>query len=320
VSGSPPAAPGGRLIAVVDLGTNSTRLLVAEVADGQVNELERRSTVTRLGQGVEASGRLADEAIARVSEALGAYREVIDRLGAQRIVAVATSAMRDAQNGPAFRDEIQERFGIDARTISGDEEARLTFLGATSGRDVASETLVIDIGGGSTEYVVGRAGAEPGFHVSTRMGSVRFSERRPTADPPEHDEMTALAEDVRGVLEQDVAAEIRDRVEHGIAVAGTATTLAAIDQELDPYDPEMVHGYRVSLAACERIVAQLASLPVAERREVTGLHPDRAPTIVAGSVIMLESMRAFGLDEIEVSESDILHGAALAAASEPSGR
>ena len=314
MSGSPPAGSAGMLIAVVDLGTNSTRLLVAEVAGGQVHELARRSTVTRLGQGVEASGRLADEAIARVSEALGTYREVIDRLGAQQIVAVATSAMRDAENGSAFRDEIRERFGIDARTISGDEEARLTFLGATSGRDVASETLVIDIGGGSTEYVVGQAGSEPAFHASTRMGSVRFSERRLTADPPEHDEMTALAEDVRGVLEQDVAAEIRDRVEHGVAVAGTATTLAAIDQELDPYDPEMVHGYRVSLAACERIVAQLASLPVAERRDVTGLHPDRAPTIVAGSVIMLESMRAFGLDEIEVSESDILHGAALAAA------
>jgi exopolyphosphatase/guanosine-5'-triphosphate,3'-diphosphate pyrophosphatase len=298
-------------IAVVDLGTNSTRLLVADVFDGQVRELERRTTITRLGQGVDATGRLADEAIARVSEALAVYREVIDRLGAERIIAVATSAMRDAANGPAFREEIRERFGIDAQTISGDEEARLTFLGATSGRDADSETLVIDIGGGSTEYVTGRAGGDPGFHVSTRMGSVRFTERHLKSDPPEHEELTALAEDARGVIEADVPGEIRGRVEHGIAVAGTATTLAAIDQELDPYDPEKVHGYRVNLGACERIVAQLAALTVAERRHVTGLHPDRAPTIVAGALIMLESMRVFGLDEIEVSESDILHGAAL---------
>lgn len=301
-------------VAVVDLGTNSTRLLVAEVSGGAVRELERRTTVTRLGQGVEATGRLADEAIARVSEALAAYREVIDRLGAQKVIAVATSAMRDAENGPAFRDEIQARFGIDARTISGDEEARLTFLGAGSGRDPGPQALVIDIGGGSTEYVTGRSGGEPDFHVSTRMGSGRFSERHLHTDPPEHDELTALAEDARGVVEGDVRSDVRRGVEHGIAVGGTATTLAAIDQELDPYDPDKVDGYRVSLAACERIVAQLAALPIAERRVVTGLHPDRAPTIVAGAVIMLESMRAFELEEIEISESDILHGAALAAA------
>jgi exopolyphosphatase / guanosine-5'-triphosphate,3'-diphosphate pyrophosphatase len=300
-------------IAVVDLGTNSTRLLVAEVDGGELTEFDRRTTVTRLGQGVEATGRLADEAIARVSEALAAYREVIDRLGAQRIVAVATSAMRDAENGPAFREEIRERFDIDARTISGDEEARLTFLGATTGRDAGPATLVIDIGGGSTEYVTGKAGSDPGFHVSTRMGSVRFTERHLSSDPPEPDEMTALAEDARAVVEGDVPDETRRGVELGIAVAGTATTLAAIDQELDPYDPDRVHGYRVSLSACERIVARLSALTVAERRRVTGLHPDRAPTIVAGAVIMLESMRAFDLEEIEVSEFDILHGAALAA-------
>jgi exopolyphosphatase/guanosine-5'-triphosphate,3'-diphosphate pyrophosphatase len=314
-------APGGggdaRRIAVVDIGTNSTRLLVADVADGEVVELDRRTTVTRLGQGVEATGRLADEAIARVTEALSSYREIIDRLGARQIVAVATSAMRDAENGPAFRDEIRERFGIDARTISGDEEARLTFLGATSGRAAGSQTLVIDIGGGSTEYVTGQAASDPDFHVSTRMGSVRFTERHLSSDPPEHDEMTALAEDVRGVVEADIPPETRRRVEQAIAVAGTATSLAAIDQRLDPYDPDKVHGYQVNIGACERIVAELAALTMAERRQVAGLHPDRAPTIVAGAVILLESMRGFGVDEIEVSETDILHGAALTAPRPP---
>ena len=307
------AGPGQR-VAVVDLGTNSTRLLVADVVDGRLNELERRTTVTRLGQDVEATGRLADEAIARVGEALAAYREVIDRLGAETVVAVATSAMRDAQNGPDFQDHIRERFGIDPRTISGDKEARLTFAGAIGGRstEADAEALVIDIGGGSTEYVTGRARRAPGFHVSTRMGSVRFTERHLRSDPPAPEEMAALADDVRAVLAAELPGEILERVEDGIAVAGTATTLAAIDQQLDPYDPEKVDGYRFNRGAAERIVAQLAALPLDERSRTIGLHPDRAPTIVAGTVIMLESMRAFDLEEIEVSESDLLHGAALA--------
>jgi len=301
-------------VAVVDIGTNSTRLLVAELRDGRVAELDRRTTVTRLGEGLEASGRLSDGAIARVSDALAAYREAIDALGAARVVAVATSAMRDAANGPAFRDEIERRFGIDARTISGDEEARLTFLGATAGREAEAETLVIDIGGGSTEYVTGQPGSDPGFHVSTRMGSVRHSERHLHHDPPGEPELAALAQDARSIVESEVPAGVRDRVGAGIAVAGTATSLAGIDQELDPYDPERVHGYRLSRASCERLVARLAELPLAERRELAGLHPDRAPTIVAGAGILLESMRVFDLDEIEVSENDILHGAALASA------
>jgi exopolyphosphatase / guanosine-5'-triphosphate,3'-diphosphate pyrophosphatase len=300
-------------VAVVDIGTNSTRLLVAEVEHGDLRELERRTTVTRLGEGLEATGRLSDAAIARVSDALAAYREVIDRLGAERTVAVATSAMRDAGNGPDFRDEIQRRFDLDARTISGDEEARLTFLGATAGRDSGAETLVIDIGGGSTEYVVGRPGADPGFHVSTRMGSVRHTERHLHGDPPTEAELAALAEDARAIVESDVPTEIRERVGAGIAVAGTATSLAAIDQELDPYDPERVHGYRLSQASCKRLLTRLAGLTVAERRAVTGLHPDRAPTIVAGAGILLESMHAFDLDDVEISERDILHGAALVA-------
>ncbi len=253
-------------IGVVDLGTNSTRLLVAELQDGRFAELEQRTIVTRLGEGVEATGRLSDDAIARVSEALAAYREVIDRLGAERVVAVATSAMRDAENGSAFRDEIRARFGIDARTISGDEEARLTFLGATAGREAGAETLVIDIGGGSTEYVTGQAGSDPGFHVSTRMGAVRHTERHLHGDPPTAGEMAALAEDVRAIVEAETPADVRERVKEGIAVAGTATNLAAIAQELDPYDPEKVHGYRLGEGTCERIVAELAALTVEARR------------------------------------------------------
>src|SRR5262245_198166 len=288
-------------VAVIDIGTNTTRLLVAEPEDGDIVELERRTTITTLGKGVDATGRLADDAMDRVAEAIAAYREVIDRLGAEPIVAVATSAMRDAENGPAFHDYLKEKYGVDARTISGDEEARLTFLGATAGRNDERETVVIDIGGGSTEYVLGTAGHDPTFHTSTQMGSVRHTERFLRSDPPRPDELQALAADVRATV-PDL------HPEHAIALAGTATSLAAIDGAED------VHGYRLSLAACERISAMLAAMPVGERRNVKGLHPDRAPTIVAGSVILTESIRALGLNGVEISDRDILHGAAAQAA------
>jgi exopolyphosphatase / guanosine-5'-triphosphate,3'-diphosphate pyrophosphatase len=285
------------------------------VEDGALVELERRTTVTRLGQDVDATGLLSEAAIGRVTEAVGRYREYIDRLGAPTVVAIATSAMRDAENGPSFHRTLQERFNIDARTISGEEEARLTFLGATAGRPrEQAETLVIDIGGGSTEYVVGRPGQDPPFYVSTRMGSVRHTERHLEGDPPEPDEIAALSEDAERIVRSALPDAARERVRHAIAVAGTATSLAAIDLELDPYDPHRVHGHRLSVAACERILDRLAALPLAERRKVTGLHPDRAPTIVAGAAILRESIRACGLADVEISEADLLHGAALAAA------
>jgi exopolyphosphatase / guanosine-5'-triphosphate,3'-diphosphate pyrophosphatase len=287
-------------VAVIDIGTNTTRLLVAEVEEGEVVELERRTIITRLGQDVDATGRLADEAMDRVAEAIAGYREVIDRVGAETMVAVATSAMRDSENGPQFHDYLERRFGVDARTISGEEEARLTFLGATAGRKDDRETVVIDIGGGSTEYVLGRAGGEPSFHTSTQMGSGRYTERFLRNDPPQPEEMAAVADAVREMvpgLEAD----------HAIAVAGTATSLAAIDGAEEP------HGYRLTLAACERITSMLAALPVDERRNVRGLHPDRAPTIVAGAVILTESIRSLGLELAEVSDRDLLHGSVLTA-------
>lgn len=301
------------LIAVVDLGTNSTRLLAARVGrDGAVEEVERRTDVTRLGDGVDAAGRLSEEAMQRVHTRLAAYREIADRHGAKRRVAVATSAVRDAENGAAFTESVRQRHGFDVRVISGDEEARLTFLGATLGRDpAAGPVLVFDIGGGSTEYVVGAPGEAPAFHVSTRLGSVRQTERHIRSDPPDAEEMATLAEATAAVIAERVPQEVQTGVDAGVAVAGTATSLAAIDQRLDPYDPARVHGYELSLAAAERMLAMLAALPVAARREVPGLLADRAPTIVAGAVILVESMRAFGLESVEVSEADILHGTAI---------
>lgn len=294
-------------VAVVDLGTNSTRLLVADARDGVLEELERRTTVTRLGEGVDATGRLDAAAIERVHAALTEYRRVIDALGAERVAAVATSAVRDADNGEEFRASLRERFGIDARTIPGDEEAALTFAGATAGRPGGQgPLLVLDIGGGSTEFVTGVAGGEIEFSLSLQLGSVRQTER--------HRELDSLRREVREIVERELPRRVRKGVRAGIAVAGTPTSLAAIDQELEPYDPERVHGYVLSYESCERMLAQLAGLTVEERRRVTGLHPDRAPTIVGGAAILVEAMSVFGLTEIEVSEADILHGAAIAAA------
>jgi exopolyphosphatase / guanosine-5'-triphosphate,3'-diphosphate pyrophosphatase len=298
-------------IAVLDLGTNTTRMLVADVEGGRVRELDRRSEVTRLGEGVDSSGRLAPQAMERVVATVADYRRAIDELGAERTVGVATSAVRDAANGDELLARLRDELGIEARAISGDEEARLTFVGATSGRSHAGPVLVLDIGGGSTEFVVGEPGAEPSFHVSTRAGSVRQTERHITEDPPSPDHIADLAEEVRAIIATDVPESVRRSVERGIAVAGTATSLAAIDQKRDYR--ESVDGYRLELGACEQMLALLAELPLERRRQVTGLHPDRAPTIVAGAVILVEAMRACGLEAMATSEADILHGVALAA-------
>lgn len=298
---------------MVDVGTNSTRLLVADVADGRVRELDRRTTVTRLGEGVDADGRLKDEAMERVFATCSEYRRAIDEAGTDRVVAILTSAVRDADNGARFEEELRRRFGFEAETVPGEREARLTYRGATSARAHRRPTMVLDIGGGSTEVVVGR-GDEVGFFVSTQVGSVRFTERHLRHDPPQEAELSGCRAAVREELERAVPRDVRERVCEGIAVAGTPTSFAAIDLALDPYDPDRVDGHRLPREACERILADLAALPLEERRRVTGLHPDRAPTIVAGGAILVEGMALFGLGEVEVSERDILHGAAIEAA------
>jgi exopolyphosphatase / guanosine-5'-triphosphate,3'-diphosphate pyrophosphatase len=307
-------------IAVVDIGTNSTRLLVADVArsaDGAsptVTELDRRSTVTRLGQGVDATGALHDEAIERVVGVLGEYRGAIDALEPERTVAVLTSAVRDAANGADFAARVRDEFGFDARTLPGGEEARLTFLGATSERpaDAPAPVVVIDIGGGSTEFVVGE-GAEPTFHVSTQSGAVRQTERHVRSDPPAPAELDAMREEVRSTIEREVPEDVRRRTRAAIAVAGTATSLAAIDQELEPYDPARVHGYVLTLERAREALRSLAAMTDEERRKVPGLEPARAPAIVAGATHLVEALEAFSLDSTEVSDHDILRGAALEA-------
>ena len=301
-------------VAVVDMGTNSTRLLVADVGRDGVRELERRSRVTGLGRGVDLSRQLCSEAIEDVCEAVADYIELYERLGAERITAIATSAVRDADNADAFLAELRERFALDSRILVGTEEASLTYLGATSHRDTVEPTLVVDIGGGSTELIVG-SGAEISA-TSLQAGTVRHTERHLLTDPPGTAELEDLAADVRGLIEDAVPFEERDGPNAAIAVAGTPTSLAAIELGLDPYDPEAVQGHRLGLGEIQRMYSELAGMTLAERCELRGLQPGRAPTIVAGVVILIQVMRAFGLDEIEVSEHDILYGAALEAARE----
>jgi exopolyphosphatase/guanosine-5'-triphosphate,3'-diphosphate pyrophosphatase len=301
--------------AVVDIGTNSTRLLVADVnpSTGTVEDLHRESQVTRLGEEVDTGGKLSEEAIDRVRATLTHYRATIDRFQCEANMAVLTSAVRDASNGTEFKELVRSEFDLDARVLSGDEEAQLTFLGAMSDREgpfSREPTVVIDIGGGSTEFIVG-ANHTALFHVSVQAGVLRMSERHIHSDPPAPSELQDLAGDTRAIFLDGLPATRRTVVKRAIAVAGTATSAAAIDQELDPYDPERVHGYRLLLATVELLIARLADMSEAQRRKVVGLHPDRAPTIVAGMILLDEAMRAFGLSEVEVSEHDILRGGTL---------
>ena len=301
-------------VAAVDLGTNSTRLLVADVGGGTLEEVARVTKITRLGEGVDERKRLLPVPIARVRNVLTDFRREAEQLGAERTLAVATSAVRDAENGEAFLGEIEWSYGFTTRLLTGDQEAQLTFRGVSLGRDVAADTLVIDIGGGSTELVVGGPDGLR-FHDSLDLGCVRLTERFLHSDPPTGEELGACAEAVRALLAQRVPGDVRP--ETAIGVAGTITSLAALDLQLAEYDAEQVHGHRLSREGVHAQLDRLASVPLAERREIPALDPDRAPVIVAGAVILREALEHFGLEGLEVSEHDILDGAALEAADLP---
>ena len=293
-------------VAAVDLGTNSTRLLVADVEDGRVDELDRETVITRLGEGVDRRRRLLPVPIARVRNTLVDFRRRAEELGAERTLLVATSAVRDAENGEAFLGEIEWSYGFNTELLSGDEEAAMTMRGVSVGRALEPGTLLLDVGGGSTELTL------PDFRISLDVGSVRLTERFLASDPPTADELAACRTAVRSVLEEHAAdLHVRD----AIGVAGTITTIAAL--ELGGYDRDRVHGYRIAREAAERQLERLAGLPLEERRRLPGLEPARAPVIVAGTAIVAEALRCFDLDELEVSENDILTGAALAAAELP---
>ena len=289
-------------VAAVDLGTNSTRLLVADVDGGRVEEVARLSVITRLGEGVDERRKLLPLPVARVRNVLSDYRREAERLGAERVLTIGTSAVRDAENGEAFLGEIEWSYGFATRLVTGDEEAELTLRGVATGRPLDEGTLVLDVGGGSTELTT------TSERTSIDVGSVRLTERHLRSDPPSPGALAAAAREVRDllpVLEPTAA----------VGVAGTITTLAAL--ELGGYDHDRVHGYQLSRAAAERQLERLASLPLAERRELPGLEPERAPVIVGGALIICNVLDRYGLQGLEVSERDLLHGAALDAAQLP---
>jgi exopolyphosphatase/guanosine-5'-triphosphate,3'-diphosphate pyrophosphatase len=303
-------------VAAIDLGTNSTRLLVADVVDGRVDEIERETRITRLGEGVDERRRLLPLPIARVRNVLSDYRRRIEELGAERALAIATSAVRDAENGEAFLGEIECSYGFATQLLSGHDEALLTFRGVTCDRRLDGGTAIVDLGGGSTELVAADADGLR-WHDSLDIGSVRLTERHLHSDPPTADELAECAEAIRALLADRVSDEIRDFVGEAIGVAGTITSLAALDLGLDEYDRERVHGHVLTREALERELERLASVPLAERRTLRPLDPDRAPVIVAGALIVREVVEFFGTHGLEVSERDILDGAALAAAQLP---
>ena len=295
-------------VAAVDLGTNSTRLLVADV-NGGLTEVSRRLTITRLGEGVDERRKLLPVPIARVRNCLTDYRRELEALGATRTLCIATSSVRDAENGEAFLGEIEWSYGFTTRLLSGEEEAAMMIRGLTAGRPPLDDVLVVDIGGGSTELVIASAD-EVAFATSLDVGCVRLTERFLKTDPPSRPELSAAGVYVRSLLPTLVATR-------AIGVAGTITTLATLDRGHEAYDPERTHGHRLALASVEAQLERLAALTTEERIDATGVEPGRASVIVAGIVVLREVMRAYGLDEIEVSERDVLHGAALAAAELP---
>jgi exopolyphosphatase/guanosine-5'-triphosphate,3'-diphosphate pyrophosphatase len=293
-------------VAAVDIGTNSTRLLVADVEDGRLGDLARETRITRLGEGVDQRRRLLPLPIARVRNTLTDYRRAAERLGAERTLAIATSAIRDAENGEAFLGEVEWSYGFATRLLSGHDEALMTYRGVTSERALDAGTVIVDIGGGSTELIA----AEPDevrWHDSLDIGSVRLTERFVHADPPTEDELTACAGAVQALLSERVPDEIRERTTTAIGVAGTVTSIAALASART----------RLTAAELGEQLVRLAALPLAERRTLPALDPERAPVIVAGAVIARETLSFFGLGELEISERDILDGAALSAAELP---
>ena len=303
-------------VAAIDQGTNTTRLLVADVEHGEVEEVAKRVEITRLGECVDSRRRLLPVAIARVRNVLSDYRRDAERLAAERTLLVATSAVRDAENGEAFLGEIEWSYGFATRLLSGDEEALLTFRGVTADRSLAAGAVILDIGGGSTELVLG--GPEGvRWHDSLDIGSVRLTERHLPSDPPTADELEDCAAAVRSLLAERVPDDVRQDVAAVVGVAGTITSIAALDLGLTEYDRERVHGHVLAAGDLRRQLERLARVPIAERRELRPLDPDRAPVIVAGAVIAHAALAFFGVDALEVSERDILDGVALAAAELP---
>jgi exopolyphosphatase/guanosine-5'-triphosphate,3'-diphosphate pyrophosphatase len=310
-----PAGPFRR-VAAIDIGTVTTRLLIADTDGASVREVFRRTLVTHLGEGLYATGALSAAGIARVAGAVAGFVRDVREHGADEVVAVATSAARDASNGSALLDAVAAS-GVRPRIIPGAVEARLSFAGATCGR-VGDGILVADLGGGSTELVLGSAGpCEGGRAVrveaarSVDVGSRRVLDMFLHSDPPRPDELDAAASWVAGQME-GFFGQLLERPRELVTLAGTGTTLSAVEQRLAVYDPAKVHGSHLSGTDVADLLAELAGMDLESRRGVVGMDPARADVIVAGALILRTIIALAGLDGTTVSEHDILYGLVLA--------
>jgi exopolyphosphatase/guanosine-5'-triphosphate,3'-diphosphate pyrophosphatase len=296
-------------VAAVDIGTNSTRLLVADLDGDDLRTVDRRTRITRLGQGVDASRRLHPDAIERTLAVLREYRQVVDELGVERVRATATSASRDATNRDEFFDPAEHVLGVRPELISGETEAGLTFLGATAGLREPAPYLVLDVGGGSTELILGDR--NPEGLVSVDIGCVRLTEQYLHGDPPAAEELSQAVSVVRDHL-GDVDRELpgAHRARTLVGTAGTVWTMAAVELGVDASESERIHHFRLTRAAAEDVFRTLATEPIAQRRHNPGLEPGRVDVIVGGAIVVVSVMRHYGFDEMLVSESDILDGLA----------
>jgi exopolyphosphatase / guanosine-5'-triphosphate,3'-diphosphate pyrophosphatase len=300
-------------VATIDIGTNTVLLLVADRReDGSFIAVEERATITRLGEGVDVARRFSPLAIARTQACLDEYAIVVRALSTDRIAVVGTSAMRDAAGGEELLAHVEATLGVPVRVISGNDEARLTFLGSLGGLAIADGTdvAVFDIGGGSTEVVLGTLeGGRPSIEYSSSfdVGSVRLTERHVTTDPPNPTEQSAIIGAVREAFHEVPKLK---RGQTPVGIAGTMTTLAAVSLRLPSYDGARVHGYTMSRAELARVVGELASFPIAERRAVAGMEPKRADVIVAGGLIALALLEHWDAREVRVSDRGVRWGLA----------
>ncbi|MEU8620226.1 Ppx/GppA phosphatase family protein [Streptomyces sp. NPDC048623] len=303
-------------VAGIDCGTNSIRLLVADVhpETGELIELDRRMTIVRLGQGVDKTGRLAPEALERTFAACREYAEVVRELGVgpERLRFVATSASRDAENREDFVKGVVGILGVEPEVITGDQEAEFSFTGATGELHGADRRLVVDIGGGSTEFVVGNKHVEAARSVD--IGCVRLTERHVRHDPPTAEEIAAIRADVRAAMDLAAGTVPITEAETLVGLAGSVTTVAAIALGLPEYDSERVHHSRISRAQVDEVVARLLGSTHDERAAIPVIHPGRVDVIVAGALVLAEIMERTGAAEVVVSEHDILDGIALSVA------
>jgi exopolyphosphatase / guanosine-5'-triphosphate,3'-diphosphate pyrophosphatase len=302
-------------VAAIDCGTNSLRLLVADVAvdDGLLNDVARQMEIIRLGQGVDRTGRLAPEALDRMTAVLRTYADIIARSGVSAVSMVATSATRDADNSAEFVHRVKDVLGVVPEVLTGEAEARLSFDGATAELAASGDRgpyLVADIGGGSTELVLGSPAEPAKWAISVNIGCVRMTERHLQGDPPTAQEIAAAVADIDMALESAAVAVPVQQARTLVGLAGSVTTVAAIAMDLPDYEPARIHHARVSAAEVHTVTKTLLGQTRAERSLIGVMHPGRVDVIGGGALVIDRIMQRFGFDEVLVSEHDILDGIA----------